>query len=104
MRDRAKARLDRMGEEDEDARRSVQLSGAGEMTSDEFVHAETGWPRPAVGIMALEGEGAFARKEPAHRIDDEAFGAGRVGRKGVDDDAVAFAALFAAEPPAAFDP
>ena len=74
------------------------------MIGDEIVHVETRRPRPAVRIMALEVEGPLACKELTHRVDDEAIGANRVGRKGVDDDAVALAAFFVAQPGAAFDP
>lgn len=47
---------------------------------------------------------ALARKELAHRVDDDAIDAGRVGCKGVDDHAVAPAALLVVQFRAAFDP
>jgi hypothetical protein len=74
------------------------------MSGDEFVHREAHWTSPSVGIVPLEIERALAGKELAHRVDDEAIGAARVGREGVDDDAIALAALIVAQPGAAFDP
>ena len=78
--------------------------GARKVAGDEFVHAEARRPRPAVRIMAFKVEGALVCKELAHRVDNEAIGANRIGRKGVDDDAVALAAFVVAQPRAAVDP
>ena len=75
-----------------------------EMAGDEVVHVEPRWPRPAVTIMAFEVEGALVRDKVADRIDQEAIGGARFGRKGIDDDAVAFTALIVAQPGAALDP
>ena len=74
------------------------------MTCDEIIYAEAHWPSPAVAIMAFKIKRASFRKESSHRVDDEAIGADRVGREGVDDDAVALAAFVVAQPRAAFDP
>ena len=58
------------------------------MAGDEIVDREPHRPSPAVGIVPFEVERVLAAKQLSRGFEEDAIGAGGIGRPRVDDDAV----------------